>query len=185
MFRVEESGGTAKAEPVRKATSSLILIKARRGGEPVFLLRWSDAWGGYYWFVGGIQELNESADECAVRELNEELSVSTKCIRSMTKLLSVPDRRISSRMRVFTEYFYNVYSVALDDDGTCSALLIAEPVIQKTIKGGHPYNQRCKWHTWAEIKSSVSLMKDAGAVVQAIEAYGVDRIPLSITDDVI
>ncbi len=185
-FRILASGGFEKAAAIRNASSSLILIKAKRSSAPVFLMRWSDAWGGYFWFVGGIQDSNDSTAEiCALRELREEIGLRDTAIQNLTRLTTVRDRRISSRQNVLTDYQYNLFSVAVDEScQSVGPITRAEFVVDKIVGGGHRVGQRCKWMTWQEIRSSQELVRDASEIILKLESYGVDRIPLSLRTEI-
>ncbi len=183
--RVQRSGGVNVAKPIRSISSSLVLIKALKDGEAVFLLRWSDAWGGYYWFVGGIQEDDESPEDCAKREMREEICIADSSVQSIAPFATVKDRRTSSRQRVLTEYSYTLYSASLDEsDPSCASILKSEPVVSKIVGGGHCISQQCRWHTWAEIQACPRLSADAGAILNAISKFGVSKIPLSIAANI-
>lgn len=181
QHRISQSGGLAKAKPMRSIASSLVLVKSTCAGIPVFLLRWSDAWGGYYWFVGGIQEPGESAEDCAARELREEIGIDTFAIQSLPQVATAKDRRISGRQQVLTEYTYNLFSVGLDEHhDSCKKLICTQPSIPKTVGGGYSITQKCKWHTWDEIKASPELARDAQEIIKAIEHLGIKKIPMSV-----
>jgi 8-oxo-dGTP pyrophosphatase MutT (NUDIX family) len=181
-YRISASGGISTTAPARDVSSSLVLVKAMKGSEPVFLLRWSGAWGGYFWFVGGIQSPSDTtAAACARRELKEELGLGESVIQNLTQFASVKDRRISGRQHYLTDYTYSLFSVAIDDQSPSGAVLLATDFsVHKTVPGGYQVSQRCKWHTWNEITASVELNRDAAQIIGAIKAFGINRIPLSL-----
>lgn len=180
-FRITECGGIRGTPAVRTVSSSLILLKAKGMNEPVFLMRWSDAWGGYYWFVGGIQEGSDGTPEkCAERELKEELGLLKIHIQHLTCLKTANDKRISSRLCILTEYSYNLFVIAVDESYQEVQALLQSEFDFPTFKSGHRLSQRCKWLKWSEIKSSPELNRDAGEIIRTLDDYGVDRIPLSV-----
>lgn len=186
-FRIKAFGGIAKTPAAREVSSSLVLVKAMWATAPVFLLRWSDAWGGYFWFVGGIQEAADGSPEvCARRELKQELGLAESAVQLLVPVASVKDKRVSARLGVLTDYTYHLFSVAIDDDDTSAAnLLTKEFAIEKTVGGGYQVCQKCEWLTWDEIKASPNLIQDAGEILRAIEAFGPDRVPLSLRKPVV
>lgn len=185
QHRIDESGGVSKAKAMRTTASSLILVKSSCGGVPVFLMRWSGAWGGYYWFVGGIQESGESAEACGKREMREEIGIDAHAIQSLTQIATAKDRRISGRQHALTDYTYNLFSVCLDEGHeSCKKLACKQPSITKTVGGGYPINQQCKWFTWDEIKASPELTRDANEIIMAIEKFGIPKIPMSLACEI-
>jgi 8-oxo-dGTP pyrophosphatase MutT (NUDIX family) len=186
-FRISASGGVLSTSTLREVSSSLVMLKAMKASEPVFLMRWSDAWGGYFWFIGGVQESSDStAEACAQRELNEELGLVAPAIQHLAKIISVTDRRISVRQHVLSDYEYNLFSVAIDEASPSgAALLRSEFSFPITVKGGYQVSQKCKWFTWDEIRKSPNLLKDAGEIVRAIDGFGIARIPLSLRSPII
>lgn len=185
LHRIEHTGGMNAAKPIRRIACALALLKASVNDEPALLLRWSDSWGGYYWFVGGIQEDGETPEACVRRELQEEVGITRDCIQSVTPLVQVHDRRLSARQRVLTEYTYHLFAVSLDEHHlSCAQLLQHEAKFNKIVPGGHRVTQMCRWHTWDEVKASPALLRDAGAVIAAIERYGFRKVPLSISSDI-
>lgn len=146
-FRVKSSGGASHAIPIRTILSSLVLIKGSLNDTPVFLMRWSDAWGGYYWFIGGIQDISDTTAEiCALREIREELGLLPTSIQQLSRLTTALDKRISSRQAVLTEYRYSIYGVALEDEcKKVSSIIDNEFFVGKSVGGGYPIQQRCRW----------------------------------------
>lgn len=181
-YRIQSSGGIQQAESVRTIASSLVIIKAVKGGEAAFLMRWSDAWGGYYWFLGGIQDESDvTPDVCAKREICEELGVPASIIQHLTLMLCVNDKRVSSRLHFLTTYQYNIFAAGIDESNAASSRIMHEEFeVTKAAPGGHTIRQKCKWMTWREISSSPELLRDASVILAGLERFGVQKVPLSV-----
>lgn len=177
-FRCKKQGKEALA--VREVEASIILIKSKMKKKDVFLMQHSAAWGGdgYFWFVGGIKEQEDSTiEECAYRELSEELSVEPSMVTGLHKLTTVSDKRISSRVGGLTSYTYTVFCLSLDPTNERVQKLHEHQFFHTRAVAWATKDQENKWLTWDELHGSTDLNRDAEEILNAIRKYGVDKIP--------
>lgn len=184
--RIAASGGLSVVAPLRKVQSSLVLIKAKSENGDLYLLRWSESWGGYYWFVGGLQSGSDAnPDECARRELKEKLGLGRAAIQALTRLTSVDARRVSERLHFLTDYHHTLYCVALNDDSPEAKRMLKKAfTVNQSVGSGHQVQIKCKWSSWEAITAMEDLRKNAGEVLRAIEAFGLEKIQFSYRDGV-
>lgn len=179
-FRLGRSGSDSSAS--RCVESALVLIKAKSDGPDCYLMQWSDAWGdrGYYWFIGGIREFKDrSIEECAYRELYEELGIERATIHGLTRIGTVTDRRLSERIGALTEYQYTVFAAVLNGSTQRVQELHRRESVTGTAVSWVPVGRRNRWHTWDEICASEDLQRDAGRVLELLTKVGGDAIPYS------
>ncbi|WP_321341597.1 NUDIX hydrolase [uncultured Cohaesibacter sp.] len=179
-FRVKKQG--SKALPARTIEAAIILIKSKYNGTDVFLMQKSSAWDneGYFWFIGGIRENSDnSLEDCAYRELSEELSIERSMVLSINQLSTASDQRISKRVGCLTKYFYTLFYISLDpDDNRVKDLHSKEFVHSRTVRWTSS-QQENMWLTWEEINSSKELKRDAKTIIDCINSSGIDKIPYS------
>jgi 8-oxo-dGTP pyrophosphatase MutT (NUDIX family) len=181
-FRVTKKGKNAPS--TRMIKSAIILLKGKFQGTDRYLLQWSDAWGsaGYYWFIGGIMESQDkSIEDCAYRELLEELGLERPMIQSLTKLGTQKDKRISYRVGALTSYQYSVFSATLDSRVERVKEIYKLQFTDEASVCWTTHERNSKWHTWDEIMQSQDLQRDAGRIVKAVAKSGVEAIPISTT----
>lgn len=178
-YRFRKNGDSAPC--TREIRSSIILLKGSFEGTPRYLLQWSNAWGdGYFWFIGGIMEPKDtSIENCAYRELLEELGLERPMIQSLTKLGVVKDKRVSSRVGALTSYDYTVFTATLDSKFQRVKAIHKLEFTDAASVSWTTHERRSKWHTWDEIMASPELNRDAGRIVKAVTKSGIDRIPPS------
>lgn len=163
--------GIEKASPVRNVKSSIILIKAQsEDGKDVYLTQKSNAWGSdYYWFVGGIREDSDSSDEdCAYRELSEELDLTRADINTLTHICSISDKRVSERLGILTGYTYEVFHAQLDANSEkVSSFCCLDPIIE-THHGMAKLERVNKWKSWVDIENDPNMKAHAPTLVSGL-----------------
>lgn len=158
-------------EPIRFINSSIVLIKALDESHMAkFLLQHNTAWrGGYYWWIGGIQELKDkNAIDCAIRELNEELGLRQSNIRHLKFEGVATENTISDRIGVLTNYSYNIFTVTLKDTDKVSQIFKKETSIELPLSG-FLVKRHLKWFSWDELRKNEDLKRDAGSILKFIE----------------
>ncbi|MGJ8694185.1 MAG: NUDIX domain-containing protein [Thalassotalea sp.] len=185
QYRISKQGNDATASRVIR--SSLIVIKGRHENEDRYLLQHSNAWGeGYYWFVGGIQEeTDQSAEHCAIRELEEELHIPKSAITSLSYLKTVKDKRISSRLGALTEYEYSIYSIVLDCRHESVVAISKDNFAIDSHVAWQKHHRKNRWYSENELLTDPNLLKDAGNIIETLKNYPLNNIPLSLINEII
>lgn len=179
--------GIEKASPVRRVKSSIILVKAQsEDGEDVYLTQKSNAWGSdYYWFVGGIREAFDASNEdCAYRELSEELDLTRADINALTHVCSISDKRVSERLGILTGYTYEIFHAQLDANSEqVSSLCCLDPIIE-THHGMAKIERVNRWKSWEEIENDPNMKAHAPTLVSGLHDR-VGTLPYSFISKVV
>lgn len=177
-YRCKKQGNNAL--PTREINSALIIIKSKYKKTDVFLMQHSNAWGddGYFWFIGGIMEKSDvSMEECAYRELSEELSIERSMILNIQEFCKATDQRKSDRVGCLTKYNYSVFYVSLDPQNERVRDLHSKQFFHTRPVGWATKEQENRWLSWEEISASPELKRDAQPILDCVSDKGVDKIP--------
>ncbi len=135
---------SANPTPLRVIRAVMAVIKARRGGEDVYLMQYDDR-AEQFQPIGGKQEVTDASSEAALtRELCEELSLASltpgQDFRIRPLVEHVQFKEISASVHVVTQYdhgFYHLTDVRfpLNTDHTTRWISAAELVARRTGDG--------------------------------------------------
>jgi len=182
---------------MRQVTAALAIIRAhlerdylsgQTPTESVFLVQRSATWGGY-WFPGGIAEVQDCGDHqrTLLRELEEELALTKADILELSYLFGIKDQYWSQRVKVMTQYQYEVFSVRLGSESTKVKTLLRHEFELRSLEGssGHkrlrtPY----RWCTWSELVEDRGLQRYGRSILKSLDRLGLERIPLSLDEPV-
>lgn len=162
--------GKNVAEPSRLTKAAIIIFKSKYKDNDVYLMQWSTAWSpGRYWFIGGVMEPDDnSIQECAFRELDEELDLRKSDINELREICSINDRRLSDRLGLFTEYDYHIFFGSLNTESKHVQSLFKLEFEIETLIDWVKVERKNKWIDWEQIYSDSSLRQDADIVLDKL-----------------
>jgi 8-oxo-dGTP pyrophosphatase MutT (NUDIX family) len=157
----QRRAGTRDADwqPVRREVpASLILIKALRNGREEVLIRWSASWQNHNWVGGLREEQDKSAEDCAWRELYEELGVERAGNLSLSRVGDVGAGPIKSqRLGIYSTWRYDVFALnarSFDRQSlppTLARVLSPKAAFDLFTTGAK--HTVVEWAAWSEIKA--------------------------------
>ncbi len=129
---------------------------------------------GAWWFVGGGSKPQDNGDLSATvaREVCEELALQQRDLSPPHSLGTTPDRRVSKRFGLDTDYFYEVFTVQILRKKV--DLFVLEGHVQTEERMEH-----FRWMTFDEILRSAHLKKHAECILRVIRRIDPQSVPKS------